>query len=64
MTKNKIPKKRLKESDGEDFFLYNTDQDTREIIEGLSLGVASGRGNLLDNKRSGGYDSEDYNELY
>lgn len=54
MTKNKTPKKRLKESEGEDFFLYNTDQDTREIIEVLAL----------DNKHSGGYDSDDYNELY
>lgn len=64
MTKNKTPKKRLKESDGEDFFLYNTDQDAREIIEVLSLGVASGRGNLLDNQRTKQYDSDDYNELY
>jgi len=55
MTKTqKTPKKRLKESEGEDFFLYNTDQDTREIIEVLSL----------DNQRTKQYDSDDYNELY
>ena len=54
MTKNKTPKKRLKESEGEDFFLYNTDQDTREIIEVLSF----------DNQRTKQYDSGDYNELY
>ena len=64
MTKNKTPKKRLKESEGEDFFLSNTDQDTSELIEELSLGVTSGRGHLLDNQRTKQYDSDDYNELY
>lgn len=54
MTKNKTPKKRLKESEGEDFFLYNTDQDTREIIEVLSL----------DKQRHTSYDDNYSNELY
>ena len=43
MAQSKTPKKRLKQQEGEDFFLFNSDEDTKEIIEVLGLDTQRNR---------------------
>lgn len=51
---SKTPKKRLKNQEGEDFFLYNSEEDTQEVIEVLGL----------DSKRGRSYDDSYSDENY
>lgn len=61
-TKN--TKRQKKTVEDADFFLYNSEEDTQEIIEVLGLSVTSGRVNYLDSKRQQRYDDGYQNDQH
>ena len=57
----KTTKRQKKTVEDADFLLYNSDQDTAEIIEELGLNFNS---NYLDSKRNNRYDDNYANDNY
>lgn len=57
----KTTKRQKKTVEDADFLLYNSDQDTAEVIEELGLNFNS---NYLDSKRNNRYDDNYANDNY